>query len=52
LSRCKPCIEEIPYFEAFIEKYQQAKIEVVLCSLDIPNQLESKLFPFVALSGF
>ena len=44
---CKPCIEELPYFEELTTKYGGEKVKVILCSLDFPNQLESKLVPFV-----
>lgn len=43
---CKPCIEELPYFEA-IQKKNKANIKVILVSLDFPNKLESQLIPFV-----
>ncbi|MDW3648518.1 MAG: TlpA disulfide reductase family protein [Bacteroidia bacterium] len=44
---CKPCIEELPYFESLHEKYQDKKVRVVLVSLDFPRHLESKLLPFL-----
>ncbi len=31
---CKPCIEELPYFEKLQQSYQQNNVEVVLVSLD------------------
>lgn len=44
---CKPCVEELPYFEELTTKYEEKKVKVILCSLDFPKQLESKLVPFV-----
>lgn len=44
---CKPCVKELPYFEALTEAHQGDKVKVVLASLDFPKQLESKLVPFV-----
>jgi thiol-disulfide isomerase/thioredoxin len=44
---CKPCIEELPYLEAFNSKYKDEKVKVILCSLDFPSKIESKLVPFV-----
>jgi len=41
---CKPCVEELPYFE---ELHETDGIEVVLVSLDFKNQIESKLKPFL-----
>jgi len=44
---CKPCVEELPYFEELHNKYGNEKVKVILVSLDFPKQLESKLYPFV-----
>jgi thiol-disulfide isomerase/thioredoxin len=43
---CKPCIKELPYFEAAQAKYKE-DIRVILVSLDFPEKLESQLIPFV-----
>ena len=47
---CKPCIKEIPYFEALNKKHSD-KVEVILVSLDFPNELNSKLIPYVKRKG-
>lgn len=44
---CKPCMEELPYFESLIKKYSNEKVKVILVSLDLENQLTTKLLPFV-----
>jgi len=44
---CGPCIKEIPYFEQLGEVYRDKKLKIKMISLDIPNQIESKLIPFV-----
>ncbi|GGX20782.1 TlpA disulfide reductase family protein [Aquimarina muelleri] len=44
---CKPCVVELPYFELINSKYPEDKVEVILVSLDLPNQVESKLIPFI-----
>lgn len=44
---CAPCIEEIPYFEQIGEKYKNKQVNVLMVSMDFPNQLESRLIPFV-----
>lgn len=44
---CKPCIEEMPYFEE-LEAEGGDAIKVILVSLDFPDKLESQLKPFVA----
>jgi thiol-disulfide isomerase/thioredoxin len=44
---CKPCIEELPYFED-LQAENMDKIKVILVSLDFPDKLESQLKPFIA----
>lgn len=44
---CAPCLKEIPYFEEFGEKYRNKKVKVLLISLDMRNQLDTKLIPFI-----
>lgn len=47
---CAPCVKEIPYFEQLGEKYKDEKLKVIMVSLDMRNQLESKLIPFIEKS--
>jgi len=42
---CKPCVKELPFFEELSEKNKA--VEVILVSLDLNSQKESKLIPFV-----
>ncbi|MEA5128344.1 TlpA disulfide reductase family protein [Proteiniphilum sp.] len=44
---CAPCIKEIPYFEQFGEKYRSRNVKVLMVSLDMRSQLETKLIPFI-----
>ncbi|UZR97610.1 TlpA family protein disulfide reductase [Chondrinema litorale] len=48
---CAPCIAELPYFEELTEKYKDSKVKVILCSLDFPKQIETKLVSFVEKKG-
>ena len=34
-SFCKPCIEEIPYFQRVIKKFEEEGVELLLVSLDL-----------------
>lgn len=45
---CKPCVNELPYFEQLSETYKNDKVQVILVSLDFIKQLDSKLKPFVS----
>ncbi len=44
---CKPCVEELPYFEQLNETYKDDQVEVILVSLDFKKQFEKKLVPFM-----
>ncbi|MEM7484692.1 MAG: TlpA disulfide reductase family protein [Bacteroidota bacterium] len=44
---CKPCIEELPYFEKVNEEMKDKNVEVVLVSLDMPTMWKSRLEPYV-----
>src|SRR5215216_856448 len=34
---CKPCIEEIPYFQQAVKKYEKEGVKLVLVSVDLPE---------------
>ncbi len=44
---CKPCVEELPAFEKLHSNYKDKNVEVLLVSLDFPNQIENHLIPFI-----
>jgi thiol-disulfide isomerase/thioredoxin len=45
---CKPCVEELPFFEKLNKKYaDDSSVKVILVSLDFPKQIESRLLPFM-----
>lgn len=44
---CKPCVEELPYFEKLHATMQGLKVKVILVSLDWPKQIKTKLIPFI-----
>lgn len=44
---CAPCIKEIPYFEQLGEKYNDKNLKILMISLDMSNQIESSLIPFI-----
>lgn len=45
---CKPCVEELPYFEKMQKKYADDNFEVILISLDFLEEYESKYLPYLA----
>lgn len=44
---CKPCVEELPYFEQINKKYKDKGIETILVSLDFKEDLIEKVQPFI-----
>lgn len=44
---CGPCREELPDFEKIYQTYSSQKVQVLLVSLDFPNQLEKSLLSFI-----
>lgn len=43
---CAPCIKEMPYFEEVNSNYGD-RVEVLLVSLDFPDQLQGKVIPLI-----
>ena len=48
---CKPCVEEMPYFEEVHDSLGGDDLKVILVSLDFPGKLESQLIPYVKDRG-
>ena len=44
---CRPCVSELPQFEALLSKYGSEKIEIILVSFDFVEELEKRVIPFV-----
>jgi thiol-disulfide isomerase/thioredoxin len=44
---CSPCRDELPAIEQVREKYKDQKFRVLLVSMDMPKQLNSRLVPFI-----
>ena len=44
---CAPCKKELPDILKIGEKYAGDKFRIILVSLDMPNQLESRLIPYL-----
>lgn len=47
---CKPCIKELPYFEQVQQKYLNDEVQVLLVSLDFPDQ-RKQLETFIEKRG-
>lgn len=44
---CLPCVKELPYFEYLGQQYKNSNVEVILVSLDFPNQKTTRLLPYI-----
>ena len=44
---CKPCIKEMPYFEALTKQYKNQPVRVMLVSMDAAEDLDKRVKPFV-----
>ena len=49
---CKPCIEEIPYFQQIVKKYDSAGVRLILVSLDMKESYPSKIKSFASKRKF
>lgn len=45
---CKPCVEEIPYFQTTIHDQYKGGVELLLVSLDVPDFYPLKISSFAA----
>jgi thiol-disulfide isomerase/thioredoxin len=48
---CPPCVRELNYFEKVINKFKDKNVELVLISLDYPEDYE-KIISFVKAKGY
>lgn len=44
---CKPCVEEMPYFEQLHENLGDQKVKVMLVSMDFKKDVEDRFIPFL-----
>ena len=49
---CRPCIAELPYFEAINEQFADKKVKVLLVSVDFLSLKTEKVIPFVEKKGY
>ena len=45
---CQPCVEEFPDLVELYSEYQNAAVDIVAISVDYPDEVESKILPFLA----
>ena len=47
-----PCVEEIPYFQELVKKYDSAGVQLVLVSLDLPETYPKQISSFASKHKF
>lgn len=49
---CKPCIEEIPYFQEIVKSYNEKGVDLILVSVDMPELYPKRIEYFVSKFNF
>ena len=49
-SWCKPCKAEMPYFEQLREEFANKKVKILLVTIDVAEQIESRVKPYLLLN--
>jgi thiol-disulfide isomerase/thioredoxin len=49
---CKPCVQEIPYFQQLTKKYDSAGVRLVLVSLDLTEAYPKQIQTFASKHNF
>ena len=44
---CVPCVKELPFYEKLQSEYKSKKVKVLLISLDMNKDVETRLIPFI-----
>ena len=44
---CRPCIEELPFFENCRQEFKDEPVRIILVNLDFNNQVETQVIPFI-----
>jgi thiol-disulfide isomerase/thioredoxin len=51
-SWCKPCVEEIPWFEKAVAEYAKDKVRLLLVSLDFEEDYPNGIIAFAKKKGY
>ena len=49
---CKPCNEEIPYFQTTVDKYKDQKVKLLLVSMDLKDEYPNKIKAFTEKNNY
>lgn len=48
---CKPCVEELPYFQQLAKNYEGKKLKVILVTTDMRKEIGTRVVDFVKSKG-
>lgn len=48
---CKPCVEELPYFQTLAKNYEGKKLKVILVTTDMRKDIATRVTDFVKAKG-
>lgn len=51
-TTCKPCIQEIPYFQEYVRKFEADSVQLILVSLDMKANYPHKIRSFADARNF
>lgn len=49
---CVPCIKEMPHFAELENKYAERGVKILFVSMDEPDQVASRVVPFLERKGY
>ena len=49
---CKPCIEELPYYQTIINKYKDQKVKLLMVSMDLKDAYPAKIEAFKSANNY
>lgn len=49
---CKPCIQEIPYYQTIVDKYKGQKVKLLLVSMDLKDEYPNKIADFAKANNY
>lgn len=48
---CKPCVEELPYFEQLAKNYAGKKVKIYLVTTDMRKDIQTRVLNFIKTKG-
>lgn len=48
---CKPCVEELPYFEQLAKAYAGKKVKIYLVTTDMRKDIQTRVLAFIKAKG-